>query len=134
MKLYAEEKGSELVRELESIVVSLLARVEVPSALWRKERDGEITLETVSRLIPEFEVDMQGTPDQPPRLNVVPLGVPIADRAARLCATDRLRAYDAIQLATFLTLAGTVERFACFDSALRDAAARRGIPLVPEEA
>lgn len=132
MKLYADETGSEFIRGLESIIVSLLARVEVPSALWRKERDGQIALETVSRLIPEFEVDVRGRPDQPPRFSVVPVGVPIADRAARLCATDPLRAYDAIQLATVLTLTGTVERFACFDSALRDAAARRGVPLVPD--
>jgi predicted nucleic acid-binding protein len=36
VKLYADEAGYEQVRDLVSIAVAQLARVEVPAALWRK--------------------------------------------------------------------------------------------------
>lgn len=36
MKLYADEEYAELVRGVEFLVVSAVARVEVPAALWRK--------------------------------------------------------------------------------------------------
>ena len=35
-KLYADEQDHPLVRGLDGLVVSALARVEVPSAIWRK--------------------------------------------------------------------------------------------------
>lgn len=42
VKLYAEEPGADLVRDLPLLVVSQAARVEVPAALWRKHRMGEL--------------------------------------------------------------------------------------------
>ncbi|MBA2751944.1 MAG: VapC toxin family PIN domain ribonuclease, partial [Actinobacteria bacterium] len=42
MKLYADEEDSSAVRVLTVVVVSCLARVEVPAAIWRKHRIGEL--------------------------------------------------------------------------------------------
>ena len=42
VKLYADEPGHEQVRQPMHLVVAQLARVEVPSAIWRKQRLGEL--------------------------------------------------------------------------------------------
>jgi predicted nucleic acid-binding protein len=42
VKLYADEDGYQQVRGMASIAVAQLARVEVPAALWRKQRLGEL--------------------------------------------------------------------------------------------
>ncbi|MGH3855031.1 MAG: type II toxin-antitoxin system VapC family toxin [Pseudonocardiaceae bacterium] len=42
VKLYADEQDHQVVRGLGSLVVSALARVEVPAAIWRKHRMGEL--------------------------------------------------------------------------------------------
>ena len=43
VKLYADEPGHEPVRALSRLVVSQLARVEVPSAIWRSSVSGSWT-------------------------------------------------------------------------------------------
>lgn len=107
--------------------------MEVPSALWRKERAGEVDVASVATLLLAFEHDVRGSADESPRFTVIGLGEPLVEAAAKLCATDRLRAYDAVQLATLLALSATteVQAFACFDDQLRDAAGRRGVALLP---
>jgi predicted nucleic acid-binding protein len=50
VKLYADEVGHEQVRGLVSVAVAQLARVEVPAALWRKQRMGELSAARPSRL------------------------------------------------------------------------------------
>lgn len=42
MRLYTDEPGHGPIRALQVLVVSALARVEVPSALWRNARTGEL--------------------------------------------------------------------------------------------
>ncbi len=37
VKLYADESDHELVRRIDVLIVSQVARVEVPAALWRKQ-------------------------------------------------------------------------------------------------
>jgi len=44
VKRYADEPGADLVRSLSPCVVSAIARVEVPAALWRKHRDAGFTV------------------------------------------------------------------------------------------
>ena len=105
----------------------------MPSALWRKERAGEIDVTTVATLLLAFEHDVRGSPGVPPRFSVIAAGESVIEQAAKLCATDGLRAYDAMQLSTCLAVAATtdLEWFACFDDELRESAARRGIALLP---
>lgn len=135
VKLYSDEEGHEHVRAItDPIVVSHLARVEVPAALWRKHRLGELLVEDAALLTAEFEADFFGTGDEPARFSAVRVDERVLDDAARLVAIHRLRAYDAVQLGSARVVRLEVEgcdRFAAFDEGLRAAAAAEGFALVP---
>lgn len=135
VKLYVDESGHESVRRLEQIVVSAMARVEVPSAVWRKHRLTEIDTSTAARLVAGFEEDFFGTDDSDSRFRIVHVSPEVLDAAARLTGTAGLRAYDAVQLASAEAARGAdagCDTFACFDVSLRDAAARSGFALYPQ--
>ncbi len=117
------------MRELGLLAVSALTRVEVPAALWRKHRAGELSGPAAGTLVRRFEADLLT-----PRFVAVATSVELLDLAATLTARHALRTYDAIQLASALIMRGAsaaVEGFACFDVQLRDAAAVEGFTLVP---
>lgn len=130
VKLYADEPDSAEVRELSHLVVSQLARVEVPAALWRKHRMGELAATDVGVLIADFEADYFGDINEPPRFSVVAVTVVVLDAAARLVGVHGLRAYDGMQLASALLVADAVPEgvdFLAFDGALIAAAAAEGL-------
>jgi predicted nucleic acid-binding protein len=115
VKLYADEFGCEQVRALRTFVASAVARVEIPAALWRKSRTGELSAEHASLLTAAFESDWY---DVPGPFAVVAANAVILDQAAQLTATRSLRAYDAVQLASALAARSAdpaVDTFACFD-------------------
>ncbi|CAN5159667.1 hypothetical protein BH24ACT1_BH24ACT1_04850 [soil metagenome] len=131
-----DEQGYEQLRTVAPIIVSAVARVEVPSGLWRKLRMGDISPETATALVADFEDDFLGASDSGPRFEVVGVTATLLSVAARLTGTVGLRAYDAVQLATAeaaRTADPGCDTFACFDSSLRDAAARSGFALYPRE-
>lgn len=131
--LYADEPGRKAFTA-GPIVVSQLARVEVPAALWRKQRLGDLQPDDARILVDDFEADYFGTADEPPRFAAVALTPGVLDGAARLCATHGLRAYDAVQLSSALSarLADPAcADFAAYDHALRRAAAAEGLGLLP---
>ena len=133
MKRYADEDGAELVRSLESLVVSDLCRVEVPAAIWRKTRAGELDPGQAGVLVRAFEAEMD---DQGSEARFVSVGVTasVIDAAATATGIHGLRAYDAVQLASAMAARGAVGGdwdFAAFDRDLRAAAARTGFALVP---
>lgn len=135
VKLYADEAGHAAVREIDGpIIVSLLARVEVPAALWRKHRLGELAVEDVRLLVRAFEVDLLGSEDAEPRLvPIAPTDAVLAD-AARLVAVHGLRAYDGVQLASAIAARRYVAEcstLAAFDVELRGGAAAEGLDLLP---
>ncbi len=136
VKLYADEDGHEAVRAVDALVVSAIARVEVPAALWRKQRLGELLVADASRLTRAFEVDYGGSESgEPPRLVAVAATAGVLEAAADLVAVHPLGAYDAVQLASAITARRAepdCQTFACFDSGLRAAAARSGFRLLPE--
>lgn len=135
MKLYADEPGHRAIRALHLLVVSAVARVEVPSALWRKARTHALDNDVAGILASAFELDFHGGDDSPPRFAVVSLTEPVLVAAAREAARHALRAYDAVQLASALAVRETDPRcshFACFDAELRHAASRESFKLVPE--
>lgn len=110
------------------IGASALARVEVPSALWRKYRMGELRRSTLDALLRAFENDFLD------HFVVVPVSPVLLDRAARLVGIHQLRAYDAVQLASALAVRDVdpgIDAFACFDASLRSAAAAERFALVP---
>lgn len=134
MKLYADESDSEAIRALEVIVVSRIARVEVPAAIRKKQRMAELDEDQARTLTEEFEADYFGTVDAVPRFAVVDIASAVCDRAAALVATHPLRAYDAIQLASACLVREvdpSCNSFACSDTTLRAAAAAEGFALVP---
>jgi hypothetical protein len=62
--------------------------VEVPSALWRKARTGELQDAAAGILISAFELDFHGDPDSHPRFTIISLTEPVLTRAAREAARD----------------------------------------------
>lgn len=134
VKLYADEDGYQQVRGMAAMAVAQLARVEVPAALWRKQRMGELSADDARLLTADFEADYFGTGSEPPRFAAVAATGRIFDEAARLCASHGLRAYDAVQLSSALAVRRadeTCTTFAAFDRSLRTAAATEGFELLP---
>jgi uncharacterized protein len=136
VKLYADEAGHEHIRGLASVAVAQLARVEVPAALWRKQRMGELSAGDARLLTADFEADFFGTDSEPPRFAAVAAAGSLLDAAARLCASHGLRAHDAVQLSSALAVRRVDEgctAFAAFGRSLRTAAAAEGFELVPPD-
>ncbi len=134
VKLYADETDHEVVRSLPVLVVSQLARVEVPGAIWRKHRMGELELSAATVLIADFEADYFGTAAEAQRFLVVPVSSTVLDDAVRLIRVHSLRAYDAVQLASAAKVSAidpACRDFVAFDKGLRHAAAAEGFTLVP---
>lgn len=133
VKLYADEPGNETVRGIDVVLVSELARVEVPAAMWRKQRIGEITATQAGLLEGDFEADYYGTADEPPRFLTLTVSRAVLEAAARNARVHGLRAYDAVQLATAqvaLTAVPDCRTFAAFDQQLCEAAVREGFHLL----
>lgn len=133
VKLYADEPGAAEVRAVEVLATSWLARVEVPAALWRKVRTGELSPEQTGILVGDFEADWYGEQGGEARLLPVVARPALLEAAARAVAVHGLRAYDGVQLASAVAVraaAGT-HVFACFDAGLRRAAAAEGFALLP---
>ena len=137
VKLYVPEAHHAVVREIsEPIVVSALAEVEVPAALWRKQRIGDISAPDAALLCAEFAADIVGDDLPAPRFAVVSVGEDIVAAAVEAVSRHPLRAYDAVQLASALVvrrLLGDLHGFVAFDVALRSAAAAEGLALVPDD-
>lgn len=136
VKLYADEAHCEAVRALRQLVVSQLARVAVPAALWRKHRDGHLDAADAGVLTERFAADYSGWRDTPPRFAVVAVGAALLESAANAAAVHGLRAFDAVQLASALAARAAepeLASFAAFDRALRRAAATEGFAVLPAD-
>jgi uncharacterized protein len=130
VKRYADEEDAERVRGWRVLVVAALSRVEVPAALWRKQRMGELAPEEARLLVADFEADWYGTPTEPSTFIVVDARGPVLDAAARLAAVHGLRAYDAVQLASALAARDAdpgCDTVLVYDTALRRASAAEGL-------
>lgn len=133
VKLYSDELGASPVRNLGAMYVSQLCRVEVPAALWRKNRMRLVSTNDTRLLVRAFENDLFSSSGP-----LVPIRVTagILDRTAALLAVHALRAYDAVQLATAgeaRVIDPACGVFAAFDVGLRAAAASQGFHLLPAE-
>ena len=131
VKLYSDEVDAELVRAHTAYVVSAIARVEVPAALWRKHRTGGLSAEDAVLLAADFAADWHESGG-----SFLPVAVhaPVLERAAALVASHGLRAYDGLQLACAAAAREAdpqVDSFLCFDVELSSAAAREGFQLLP---
>ena len=134
VKLYVPEVGAEALPVGEAMVITELTRVELPSAIWRKSRNGDLSVEDASTLVSAFELDYYGDDVDQPRFAVVRLTDPVLAEAARLVAVSDLRSSDAIQLASAVQarrVDETIASFTTFDARLRPAAAAHGFVLLP---
>lgn len=128
VKRYVKEEGEDLVRAVgHPIVASALATVEVPAALWRKRRMGDLSSEDARFLSRRFRRDI--TVGRGGAIELVDIGSDLLSLAVGLVARHPLRANDAVQLATALRVDEALGgcRFACFDRTLLDAAAAEGL-------
>lgn len=135
---YAEEPGRPTLDGSATLIVSQLSRVEVPSAMWRKHRLGELSVADASVLVAAFEADFDadfaGAVPEAVGYAVVMVTQAILDRAARYARVHGLRAYDAVQLASASVVAEVVPEcrtFAGYDRQLRKAAAAEDFLLFP---
>lgn len=134
MKLYSRERGHDEIGNLSNLVISCLARVEVPAAIWRKSRGGELDAADAAVLTADFEADYYGDEASLARFLVLAVPETILADAAEAAATRGLRAYDAIQLASARAARKAdpaCYSFACYDKELRAVAAADGFSLIP---
>jgi predicted nucleic acid-binding protein len=132
VKLYADEPESNDVRDLAHVLVaSELARVEVPAALWRKSRQGELSATQVRSLTDRFAADL--SPSHADReLVLTRVDAAVLGDAAALVARHPLRAFDAVQLAAARSALRVFGRcdFGCFDRRLNSAAMAEGLTVL----
>ena len=130
VKRYVAESGSDIVRNLlgESLnCTSRLSEVEIASALVRRARDGSISEQDRDRALSALTRDLDA-------LYVVEISAGIVTLARRLLLEHRLRASDAIQLASCVFVqesAGSSVIFVASDEGLNRAATRVGLRLSP---
>lgn len=142
VKAYITEPGSDSVREIlqqaraaeptARVIVSILAYTEAASAVSRREAAGELSRRQANQLMRHLTQDFEG--DRRP-YEIIDVTGGIAHHAPVLARTHRLRAYDAIQLATALAArAATPEGiefvFATTDNALYEAAQAEGFVML----
>ena len=130
VKLYVAEDDHAWTRSIADLAVAQVSRVEVPAALWRKVRTGELDVADAAVLVRAFEADWFGTAVDPPRFAIVAAVDHVLESAALLAGRHGLRAYDAVQLASALVLAAVdppSSAFVAFDRALRAAADTEGL-------
>jgi predicted nucleic acid-binding protein len=129
VKLYVDETGSRSVRaDVDAatlVTTSTIAYVETRAALARRRRKGDLSVAEHRRLVGELDADWE---------RYVRLGVTEAllREAAALADRHRLRAYDAIHLASAVTVRrrlGDDLVFACWDDGLATAASREHLTL-----
>ena len=132
VKRYADEVGSDLVQSVsEPVIASDLAVVEVPAALWRKHRIGQVSATDAQTLCRRFLDDI--SPSSPASDAVlIEVSKDILGAAIDLIARHPLRAYDAVQLASALAASRLFGgcRFGCFDEQLNAAAVAEGLVLL----
>jgi predicted nucleic acid-binding protein len=99
VKRYVQEEGSAVVRQLlgRELAVSGLSSVEVPAAVWRRARDGDLEPGRAAEISRQLEADL-------PEMIVVEVRRNVLTLAAELVERRPLRAYDSVQLACALRL------------------------------
>jgi len=130
VKLYVEQDGSSAVRRLVSqsrpVGTSALAYVEARAAFSRRKTEGHLTVAEHRRVVHDLDADW----DRFVRLEVTE---PLIREAADLAEAHRLRAHDAIHLASARVLKKRLDEvvlFATWDTHLNRAAEREGFENV----
>ena len=131
VKLYVEEEGARHIRQgvedAEIIATCEIAYVEVRAALARRRREGAIKPSDYQRLLRDLHADW-------PRFFIITVSSQLVQMAGDVAERHRLRAYDAVHLASGLavkTQAAESVTFACWDRSLAQAARKAGLQPFP---
>ncbi len=104
-KRYVQERNSERVLEYcskaDEIYISILAPVELLSAMNRSLREGRVTRKDYSSIKKEFALDVEG-------VTVVDLSSLVVRHAIKCLERSVLRSLDAIQVASAITVGADV--------------------------
>lgn len=130
VKLYVDEEGSPVVRnavaQADLISTSAIAYVEARAAFVRRRHEGGLSAAEYRKIIQDLDADWA-------RYLVVEVTDSLILEGARLAEAHRLRAYDAVHLAS----AGFVHRrlaepvvFTSWDLGLEKVAKREGFELL----
>jgi uncharacterized protein len=124
VKAYVRERGTDDVRKLyrRTLAASALSIVEVRSALRRRQREGSLPEAHVDAIVSALKVDLAAMWAVEARKSVL-------ESAGELLDRHPLRAYDAMQLASALSIYRRVRAvtFVCADGVLTQAAAAEGL-------
>lgn len=125
-------KGAQGPASWSAVFVSAVGHPEAVAAIERKHNVGDISRSVADQHIGRIDRDFQGSHR---RYAVVDVNRPITNRAARLATTYGLRGYDAVHLASALTVqtsirAGSPYVFVCADGELLDAADQEGLTVL----
>ena len=102
------------------MVISRLTAVEVPAAIWKRSRAGDLPAREAHGVLARFTADLA-------QLTIVEPRPATIEVAADLVERHPLRAYDAVQLASALRWARETRLATCFvcaDRGLADAAVK----------
>lgn len=131
VKLYVEEPLSQeltaVVAEAEAVATSLLAYAESRAAFARARREARLSAQLYRHIVEAFVEDW-------PRYISVEVSDLIVKDAGDLAANRALRGYDALHLASALSLSKQVTAsvtFLAFDRALSLAAKREALLIHP---
>lgn len=128
---YASEPGGQQRPRAPVVVVSGVSQVEVSSAMWRKQRIGELSPDQARVLVDAFLSALRSRSSSPDTVTYLPVSVSadVLDTAVVVCGVHGLRAYDAVQLASAIQARAadpTITEFVTFDASLHRAAAAEG--------
>lgn len=132
LKRYLVEQGGSYVGGLLNIpdavfYIAQIAAVEVASALTRQSISKQISRRRAQTAIAQFRDDRISV------YRVIAVTDPLIEYAMQLAETHALRAYDAVQLATVLTIAkhvtSLIVTFVCADEALNKVAHTEGLAV-----
>jgi predicted nucleic acid-binding protein len=130
VKLYVDEEGSPAVhgalQQATVAATSTLAYVEARSALARRRREGGLAATEYRRAVRSLDADWV-------HYQRVRVTDQLIHKAAETAESFQLRAYDAVHLASALTIAARLETlvvFVCWDAGLEEAARRAGLQLL----
>jgi predicted nucleic acid-binding protein len=129
VKLYVPEMETAAVKRdvdaAEVVATSSLAYVEARAAFARKRRERDVSVRDYRDLVQDFDHDWES-------YLIVDVSNVLVKSAGRLAEKHALRGYDAVHLASAVTIRREGDRsvsFSCFDARLSRAARREGLKI-----
>ena len=133
LKRYFKEHGSSEVisewKKAEAIATSMVTYAETMAAVFRKKRETEGSSSLFKNILRTFRKDWES-------FVLVEVTSTLNDRIGKLLETYALRGFDAIHLASALTIHQTNPGdfiFACYDQKLLQVAQLNGLQTLPEK-